>query len=310
MTDFISIPSNPPPEGAQAFMFETPDGAPMRGAFFPAPEARGTVVLAPGWSEFMEKYFETITRLHERNLNVAMMDWRGQGLSDRERCKESNWNDFFEQLRDDLRYFTDERVKPHLPGPYFLMTHSMGGLPGLMLLATGYDGFERASLCAPMTRLFAGSTNAFFSGAATLFCALGLSKTPTGKRDDDSMRFEGNMFTTDEKRHERFRQLKLTEPKAANGAPTFGWLRAAMKSSRDIRQPGYFDDLKIPVLILTAGAERRIDGTDHATIAGLSDKIDNKVIPGALHEIMMERDEIQERYWAAVDGFLKPALTR
>ncbi|NOX82499.1 MAG: alpha/beta hydrolase [Alphaproteobacteria bacterium] len=304
MTDFIRIPSNPIPDGAKTFMFAAPDGAKLRGAFFPVADARGTIVLEPGWAEFIEKYFETIGRLHARKFNVAMMDWRGQGLSDRESAREAKWKNYFHILREDLRHFTEAHVKPRFGAPMMLMTHSMGGMPALMLLADGYDGFERALLCAPMTRLFAGPANAVFTAVSAITSAIGLGAAPVTSKEDDSKAFEGNILTSDPARHERFRQLQLAEPSAANAAPTFGWVHAATKTSKEMHQPGFFDNLQIPVRIITAGEEKLIDGGDHATIAANSDRIERVIIPGALHEIMMERDEVQEPYWKAFDTFV------
>ncbi len=304
MTDFIRMPSNPVPDGAETFMFPAPDSAELRGAFFPVADARGTIVLEPGWAEFIEKYFETIGRLHARKFNVAMMDWRGQGLSDRESAHQAKWKNYFHILREDLRHFTEAHVKPRFDAPTMLMTHSMGGLPALMLLADGYDGFDRAVLCAPMTRLFAGPANAVFTAVSMLASAAGLGAAPVTSKDDDSKAFEGNILTSDPTRHERFRQLQLTEPSAANAAPTFGWVHAATKTSKEIHQQGFFGDLKIPVRIITAGEEKLIDGSDHEIIAAKSERIERVTIPGALHEIMMERDPLQELYWKAFDAFV------
>ncbi len=304
MTDFIRIPSNPAPDGAEMFMFAAPDGARLRGAFFPVADARGTIVIEPGWAEFIEKYFETIGRLHLRKFNVAMMDWRGQGLSDRESARQMKWKNYFHILCEDLRHFTEAHVKPRFGAPIMLMTHSMGGMPALMLLADGYDGFERAVLCAPMTRLFAGPANAVFSIVSAFASVVELGAAPVTSKDDDSKAFEGNILTTDPARHERFRQLQLAEPSAANAAPTFGWVHAATKTSKKIHRQGFFDHLQTPIRIITAGEEKLIDGGDHATIAAKNERIEQVIIPGALHEIMMERDELQELYWNAFDEFV------
>ena len=304
MAEFIKIASNPVPDGGEVFDFAARDGAILRGAFFPTPDAHGTIVVVTGWLEFIEKYFEVVTRLQERGLNVAMMDWRGQGLSDRESGPASKWTGYFSTIVDDLRLFTEQHVTPRFTGPKFLMTHSMGGLPALMLLGEGYAEFERAILCAPMTRLFAQPANSVVNLLANIAGAAGLAATPVTRGEDDSMAFEGNMFTTDPKRHERFRQLQIAEPKAALNAPTYGWMRAAGVATGLIRKPGYFDHLKTPIRIISAGDEKRIDGNDHQTIADQHELIERVVIPGALHEIMMERDEIQTLYWQAFDEFM------
>lgn len=308
MSGFIDIADNPAPDGAVAQTIAMPDGAPIRAGFFPAANARGTVVLVPGWSEFIEKYFETVRELQARGLNVAMMDWRGQGLSDRESARAAKWHDYFDVLKEDLRRFTEAHVKPRFTGPYVLMTHSMGGLPGLMLLADGYDGFSRAVLCAPMTRLFPEAQNKVLAFAAATACTLGFAASETAQPKDHSEIFDGNIFTSDKARHARFRDLKLAAPQATSTTPTYGWVNAAMKASAEIHAPGALDNIKIPVLIITAGAEKQIDGADHETIANSSEMIAQELIPGALHEIMMERDSIRALYFKAFDDFVAPVF--
>ena len=279
----------------------------MRAALFPTPGAEATVVLMTGWSEFIEKYFEAVARIQERGFNVAMMDWRGQGLSDRNSPAAAKWVGYFDMLKDDLRAFAEAQVRPRFGPRMMLMTHSMGGMPALRLLADGYGGFECAMLCAPMTRLYKGATNAVVGAAATAACWFGLAGAPARPQGDaDAAVFEGNIYTSDPARHARFRALQLAEPKAAIGSPSYGWLRAAMKASAELHAPGYFDGLKTPVRIVTAGLEQRVDGDDHAVIAARSEQIYRIVIPGALHEIMMERDEIQDLYWQAFDDFSAP----
>ena len=65
-------------------MLKTPDGVSLRFARFAPPAGRrGTVCILPGRTEWIEKYFETVRDLRSRGFAVAILDWRGQGLSDR-----------------------------------------------------------------------------------------------------------------------------------------------------------------------------------------------------------------------------------
>jgi lysophospholipase len=80
----ISIAANPVPEGTVSGMLATRDNVALRFARWePAPGRKGTVCLFPGRAEFIEKYFETVRDLRARGFGVAMLDWRGQGLSTR-----------------------------------------------------------------------------------------------------------------------------------------------------------------------------------------------------------------------------------
>ena len=309
MNDFIRIGSNPPPDGAEQFDFIANDGARIRAAFFPKADARGCVVMMTGWSEFIEKYFETVRTLQEKGFSVAMLDWRGQGLSDRDSPRTANWDGYFDTLTADLRAFTEQQVRPRFGGPLILITHSMGGVPALKLLASGYDGFSRAVLSAPMTRLFSGPMNIVFSVLASIACAFGFANRDVFVRSEDAFEFEGNIFTSDRERHQRFRDLQLAEPNAAMTAPTYGWVRAAIKASSEIHSPGFFAKQKTPTLIVSAGDEKRVDGGDHQAIAASSELIGLTEIPGALHEILVERNEIRDQFFVAFDRFIAPVFS-
>jgi lysophospholipase len=303
--DFIRIPDNPEPPGGEAFDFRATDGGKLRAAVFTAPDARGGVVLLSGRSEFIEKYFETISDLLARGLSVATMDWRGQGLSDRllPVSVKGHITDFG-AYRADLRLFTENVAKKRFKGPLILLTHSMGGAPALQLLGDGYDAFKAAVLSAPLTRFSANPlTQGYARVAASIACALGASRNSVIGVKEHSLAFEGNILTSDRRRHERFRELQAAAPNAIIREPTFGWVKAATDAMRDLHRPQRFAALKTPVLIVSAGEERLIDSSDHARIAAMSPLIERVVAEGALHEILMERDECRAFFWKAFDDF-------
>lgn len=298
MTAFIETKLSPVPEGAEASSFTVSDGTELRCAFFPCPGARKTVIVAPGFAEFIEKYFEVVDDLRQRGFNVAMMDWRGQGLSP----APDHWDGYFNLITKDLQEFRDGPVRSRFPGSCLLLTHSMGGLPALLLTGRGDTGFERAALCAPMTRLFPAATNAVLSVVGKVTTALGWANKPV-EPSKDARQFEGNMFTTDPDRHEKFRALQDADPRVMLLSPTYGWVHDAMRASKTIHEKNFFENLKTPIRIISAGDERRIDGPDHATIAAKSHLIDHVTVDGALHEIMMERDALRSDFWQKVEEF-------
>ncbi|MEO1243445.1 MAG: alpha/beta hydrolase [Pseudomonadota bacterium] len=310
MSDFIRIPTNPVPAGGEALEIETTDNATLRMALFPAEKAKGTVVLLNGRCEFIEKYFEVIEDLRGRGLNVATMDWRGQGLSSRMLpVSDKGHIPDFGAYKSDLRNFVEDIVKPRFGGPMILMTHSMGGLPALMLLADGDETFVRAVLCAPMTRLFPSLKMRVFSRTlAGLAHNLGWSRVSLVGVKEYSLDFEGNVLTSDPRRHERFRELQAAAPNACVFAPTYGWLNAAIKGMDDIHQPERLNSIKIPVRIISAENDKLVDPDDHRELAAANSAIDCITIKGALHEILMERDEIRDQYWQAFDEFVTPVL--
>lgn len=310
MADFIRIAGNPAPPRAEVFDFRAADGARLRAATFAAENPRGGVVLMAGRSEFIEKYFEVITELQQRGLSVATMDWRGQGLSERllPVSVKGHITDFG-AYRADLALFTEEIAMKRLLGPLFLVTHSMGGAPALQLLADGYRGFAAAVLCAPMTRLFADPVKrAYARLASSLACALGASRQSILGVREHSLKFEGNVLTSDRRRHERFRELQAAAPNAIIREPTYGWLKAATDAMADLHRLHRLNGVATPVRIVSAEHDRLVDTADHAVIASRSALIDHVVIDGALHEIMMEADSYRAEWWRAFDDFIGPKL--
>ncbi len=312
MTGFINIPDNTPPEGSEVAHLAAKDGASLRVGYFPSHNARATVVLMAGRTEFIEKYFETIKDLQNRKFNVAMMDWRGQGLSDRQLPDRSKGHiDSFVTFKEDLRQFIEEGALQRFDGPYILMTHSMGGMPALQLLAEGYDKFVAAILCAPMTQIFQNNIErACLATLATVLNAVGGAGISVPGIPNESMKFEGNGFTTDKKRHQRFLDLQVAEPKAAINAPTFGWAHEAIKAIKKIHQSGELDGITTPIRIVSGEQDCTVYTPDHAVIAEANPLIDQVMVEDGLHELLMERDEVRNKYWAAFDSFIDPILAK
>nr|WP_272212732.1 alpha/beta hydrolase [Marinicella sp. W31]MDC2878646.1 alpha/beta hydrolase [Marinicella sp. W31] len=130
------------------------DGVALRYALFACENARGTVVIAAGRSEFIEKYTETISDLHRAGYAAAITDLRGQGRSERRPQNDHAGHiDRFSHYRRDIVDFFESRVRPALPGPYFLLGHSLGGLIALSVAEEASDSFAGLVLTAPFVGL-------------------------------------------------------------------------------------------------------------------------------------------------------------
>ena len=127
------------PEGARAFWLTASDGVRLRGVVW-AGGRRGTAVLFPGRTEFAEKYGRVARALVARGFAVAVIDWRGQGLSDRPPLNPmlGHVEDFRDYQRD-VAALLDLVAGLALPGPALLFAHSMGGCIGLRTLLERSD---------------------------------------------------------------------------------------------------------------------------------------------------------------------------
>ncbi len=309
--DLIDIPANPLPEGGRCRSVTTSDGLRLRAAVWPAPPegpVKGTVCVFEGRAEFIEKYYETIADLRGRGFAVAALDWRGQGGSDRQLADVRKGHvDDFDLYAIDLDAFLTDVVVPDCPGPLFGLAHSMGGAALLLAIANGEKRFTKLVLSAPMTAL-AGlkfPRIARFAAAALDVLAFGGAYVPGGGATSISTKpFEGNILTSDAARYERTARVIEAAPGIAIGDPTIGWVNAAFRAMERLAARDFGDRLATPSLVLAAGSDPLIDSDVTCRMAERWRGARCVVIPGARHELLMERDGIREQVMAAFDAFV------
>ena len=73
----------PGPSGGAAWWLKAADGVRIRMGYWPCENARGTVLLYCGRTEYVEKYASTAGEFARRGYATVAIDWRGQGLADR-----------------------------------------------------------------------------------------------------------------------------------------------------------------------------------------------------------------------------------
>ena len=149
---FHAIQGNPLPDNASGGYLTARDGKKIRYACFGATgrPLNGTVIILAGRNECIEKYFETIRDLSDRGLGTAMLDWRGQGGSDRLMAdKHRGHVKSFFQYTSDLNQFFEEIVLPDCRGPYFVLAHSTGALIALLDSPAMINRVRRMVLVAP-----------------------------------------------------------------------------------------------------------------------------------------------------------------
>jgi len=305
------VSSNPVPEGARVSVFETSDRVKLRYALFPkGPGApKGTICLVHGRTEFIEKYFETITDFQSRGFAVATFDWRGQGGSQRLiRNTRLGHVGSFEDYWTDLKSFHGSILLPDCPGPYYLVGHSMGGLAALFAGVKDRMMFDRIFLSAPMVGLdrqpFSPAGMARVCGTLKL---LGLGRMPLGRRSDkpaSEMPFAGNPVTSDVTRYMRSVDVLKARPDLEIGQPTVSWVAAAFSAMARAGLDDFPGAIKIPVLMLAA-ARDEIVSTGAIETLGLRMRTGrHAIIASAKHELFMENDDIRGQVFAAFDAFI------
>jgi lysophospholipase len=305
----ISIPANPVPDGAVTGVLKTPDGVSIRFVRWPPPPGRkGTVCIFNGRTEFIEKYFEVTRELRGRGFAMATIDWRGQGLSERElRDPRKGHISSFAKYGIDLETFMQEIVLPDCPPPLFALANSMGAAVLMRAAALGRRWFDRMVLCAPMIRLtnipvlpavpalirtmrVAGFGNAYVPGG-------GPASKASGPFLDDNV-------TSDPVRHARTAAIIDAEPALALGAPTVAWLDSAFRVMAEFANPVFPAKLRQPMLIVASGRDHLVST---AAIEDFGSRLrvgSHLILPGAKHEVLMEQDVFRGQFWAAFDAFV------
>jgi lysophospholipase len=306
-----------PPDLAQRFLkpagfsfasLETPRGDLRVGYARPAYAPRGTIIILPGLSEFIEKYYETARNILDQNYAVIILDWAGQGCSPRSIQKlpqRRHITSLDPDVADVERLFNSGLIGT-FNGPFHILAHSMGGL--ITLLTATKTGFNLPITSAVITSPLLGIPQ--FSGPLSLITkpllfTLNLiapdSYVPGGHDWHEKHRSPPGaaIFTSDPERDAMATAWFKANPCLQVGSATNGWLSAVLKSVAEFTDPDRTRLLRIPTLILQAGDEKLVDNRgvamfkDHPLV-----KIDT--IPGARHEILMERDELRN---AALNAF-------
>jgi len=340
----IDLPDNPVPDGVKSGFVEAPDGVRIRYAHWPASghQRRGTVTLLQGRAEFIEKYFEVIEDLRGRGFAVVTFDWRGQGGSQRlTRNPKRGHVSSFAKFRLDLRTVLKEISLATYPGPHFALAHSTGGLVLLSDTERLRTMLDRAVITSPLLGLPSGAwaprlvdvyrsvLKAVSFGIlgqpklqadvqkkpdfierigfplARICSATGLARMfVPGGNSEIFVPFDINRQTSDKARFDRFNKVLEAAPELGVGAPTFGWLNAAARAMLALRRREAGPNMKLPCLILAAGSDRIVSTPFVEDFVSRTKAAAYVEIPGAAHELMMERDIFRDQFWAAFDAFV------
>ncbi|MEQ9314795.1 MAG: alpha/beta hydrolase, partial [Henriciella sp.] len=244
---FVSVPGNPAPEGARLVWFEGIGGRRLRACAAPSlkEKARGTAIVCPGRTEFIEKYFEVARDLQARGFAVLILDWPGQGLSERllddpSKGHIDRFETFMGALRNGLDAFAGD-----LPRPYVSVAHSMGGAIALAAITQKLVKVEAAAFSAPMWGLPLNFVARYLIWAMR---AMGRSGD-FAQQPGPAEKFESNIVTHDRKRWQLQRDLIDAAPELELGPVTWGWLGASLDILKQTTKPALLKSVDTPVFV-------------------------------------------------------------
>ena len=120
----------------------------------------------------------------------------------------------------------------------------------------------------------------------------------------DRLGFDVNLLTSDGPTYDRNRQYLIDYPELATAGPTVRWVHESCKAMARLQSSEMQSLIYTPTLII-GSSQDRIAGTKAAEyFASTARAVHAVPIPGARHELMMERKILREEFWAAFDAFI------
>ncbi|MEM8570672.1 MAG: alpha/beta hydrolase [Pseudomonadota bacterium] len=300
---FAEVADAPP--NPQAIWLKTEDNVRIRIVAWRG-GARGTAFVFPGRTEYAEKYGPVARRLLERGFSVVVIDWRGQGLSDRlGRTPLQGHVGDFREFQHDVQAMLKAATDLELPANRILVSHSMGGCIGYRALVEGH-AFQAAMMAAPMWRLHLRSVlrearMKFISSLRVVGVRKPISVVTTTEPGKASRRFENNPLTSDPVRFAWAQAQVAAHPDLALGPAAFSWTKAALVEMARLR---FRPAPTLPILVMVGSDERIVSPEAIRKRVRQVPNFTLLELEGGSHELYQEKDEIQDRVWAAFDGLI------
>ena len=310
--NFLTDPNRTYPEGSQIDYWEAEDGWKIRRFRYGQQDkqaARGSILFAGGRGDFFEKNLEAFLHWHAEGWNIESFDWRGQGGSGRnsEGSNLGHVQDFAIWMKDYAAYYAQwEQANP---GPHIIMGHSMGGHLMTRALGEGIATPDAAVLIAPMLGFKSFVPNVVGQKAAQLMTMVASPEGAGWKYSEKPGAHENqraSLLTHDKKRYEDEPFGREENEVLGLGPGTWQWIKAAYESMMITATPEFLGRIKLPVLILSARADKLVDPMAAVRAAKLLPDATLHVYgPESAHEILREADPVRNDALKRIDDFLE-----
>jgi lysophospholipase len=300
------------PDNFQWGHFKNAKGADVRYGLAKAEgESKGTMVIGPGFRENGEKYFEVMRDMQKRGFDVYVMDWRGQGGSERfiKGSQKAHHEGYDEQIAT-LHQFVDTVIPATSKKPLMLMAHSMGAHIGLRYLNEHPGVFDSAILTSPMFDIVTAGVPKKLARQMAKFAKAGnyLEKYVPGGTDWVEDTFKDNKKTSDPVRFAAEQEISRTNDNLKIGEPTYGWVYHTFTSIDVLNDEDYLKAIETPILMEVSGKEQIVDRAAQDRALTLLPNVRKVEIADSKHEIWMERDDLRNKWLEKVDEFTAERL--
>ena len=292
------------PENWQWDYFERAPKRKIRYGYAIPDTAETIVFYLPGLAEPAEKVFETARDILAKNCGFAVMDWFGQGGSGRylPNPHKRHGGPFEDDIADLHEFIT--RLAPRMEGKKRIMLgHSMGGNLGLRYLHDHPAMFERAAFTAPMLGIYAikpmpSAIRNYLAGSLSAIAGTSYVMGGTDWRFPAILpAVDRALLSSDPVRAALQDNLFRANPDIVVSDVTYGWVYHANRSCIALNMQ--LAQIQTPVLLAAAGKDWLVDSAAIKLAASTMPHATLMEFPDARHEILMERDEIRDKFMAA-----------
>ncbi len=290
--------------------FRTPDGLSLRYYFVrqeDLQETRACIVMIHGYCGFWCKFHEMAEYYWRAGYDVFFLEQRGHGYSDRQVREDDlvHVDDYGDYVRD-LHIFMDQIVKPKTRGlKHILFAHSMGGAIGTLYLEEYSGDFAAAILSSPM---LAVRTNGLPRFVIPLLRAkikiLRQEKKPLrGAKPWTGEPAFASSSAMSLKRYTYIFQKRLEDSHYHTNRMSGGWAAASFRATKKALK--YAGEIRIPILLFSAGNDALVDIAGHYELAEKTEDTRWIFYEGAKHELFNANDAIRRDYYVRIFSFLE-----
>lgn len=283
------------PDGGVAYWLTTSDNVRIRIGVWGGGD-KGTVLLFPGRTEYIEKYGRAAKAFAARGFSTVAIDWRGQGLADRPLDDPNIGHvEDFSEYQKDIAALLDVLPELGLPKPMGLLGHSMGGCIGLRALIEGLP-VQAAAFTGPMWDIALDPVKRSIGlalSAVSRHLHFDKVRAPGASATTYVMAqpFEDNLLTRDTEMYDYMRHQVITHPELSLAGPSLAWLNEALNECTALALCPTPD---VPTITFLGTSERIVDvAAIHARMARWGNG-ELRLIDGAEHEAIMDLPDVQE----------------
>lgn len=250
------------------------DGTRLFYRWHPVSEARASVVIVHGFAEHSGRYGGVISRMNAAAFNVLAFDYRGHGHAEGRKGYIDRFSEYVEDTRCALD-FVEDRTRGV---PLYVIGHSQGGL---IVLATALSQQQRIAGCV------------LSSPALGIAVPVPAWKDALGRvmaRVLPSLAIPSGLDPLHISRDPQVVQDYVADPLV----PTFArarWYVAFTEAQAEMARRA--PEIRLPILVLQAGADRVVDPDATERLAGRlgSDDVTFERLDGLYHEIFNEPEK-------------------